>query len=66
MAYEYQEKYKSIDFINLKFLKAVKRLLTVIDEQTKDLHYERVNNKKFYTFYRDANELRQGEIRPSF
>lgn len=40
--------------------------MSVVDEQTKDSNYERVANKKFYTFYRIPTELEGGEIKPSF
>lgn len=39
LAYEYQLKYGTIDFVNIKILKAIKRILNVLDEQSKDLKY---------------------------
>lgn len=66
MAYEYQLKYKTIDFLNLRILKAIRRVMSVVEEQTKDLKYEQTNKRKFYTFYREPRELAGGEIKPSY
>jgi hypothetical protein len=66
LAYEYADNYKTIDFVNIKFLKALRRIMTVIDQQTKDHAYERDSKRKFYTFYRDAKELADGQIKQSF
>lgn len=40
--------------------------MSTVDEQTKDMYYEKQNHKKFYTFYREPRELERGEIKPSF
>jgi meiotically up-regulated gene 157 (Mug157) protein len=66
LAYEYQLKYNTIDFLNIRVIKAIKRIMGVVDEQTKDLRYEQENKRKFYTFYREPRELAGGEIKPSF
>ena len=66
LAYEYQLKYASLDFVNLRFVQALRRVMGVVDEQTKDLRYEKDNKRKFYTFYREPRELAGGEIKPAF
>lgn len=47
-------------------MKALKRICTLIDEQTKDDRYEKNLKKSFYTFYRDQNELKGGHIVVSY
>lgn len=39
LAYEYIEKYKTLDFVNLRFINALKRIMSTVDQQTKDLQY---------------------------
>jgi len=39
LCFEYQLKYGTADFLNVRVIKAIKRILSVIDEQTKDLNY---------------------------
>ena len=60
LAYEYQNKYGTIDFVNIRFMRALKRVMQVIDEQTKDKIYEKAAHKRFYSFVRDARELAGG------
>lgn len=52
--------------MNLRVIKGLKRIMNVVDEQTKDLKYESESKKKFYTFYREPRELAGGEIKPSY
>ncbi|CAM5999319.1 unnamed protein product [Sphagnum balticum] len=39
LLYEYHQKYKSLDFISLRVLKALRRILSVVEEQTRDTRY---------------------------
>ena len=65
LSYEYYRKYEDINLVNMDFIRALKRVLTTLDEQVKDDKYEKTNNVTFYTFYRDARELAGGKIKPS-
>lgn len=66
LAYEYHKRYNSIDFVNINFIKAVKRIITTLEEQRKDQHFEKNKGTTSYTFVRNANELTDGKIKPSF
>ena len=37
LIYEYNQRYHSLDFLNLRIIKALKRIMTTTEEQTKDL-----------------------------
>lgn len=39
LAYEHYKAFGNIDFVNLRFIKALNRLVTVFEEQTKDEIY---------------------------
>lgn len=39
LAYEHYKAYGNINFVNLKFIKALRRLVAVFEEQTKDEIY---------------------------
>ena len=65
MSYEHYKAFKSVKFLNLRFFKALKRIVSVFEEQINDEQYEKENKMPFYTFYRDAKELAGGHIRPS-
>jgi len=49
--------------MNQNYFKALERIVTLIDEETKDDDYETNQGRKFYTFYRDGNELPGGKIK---
>lgn len=66
LSYEYFKRYKSTEFVNINYLKALKRLVCTLEEQSKDSAYEKRLRTNYYTFYRNANELKEGKIRPSF
>jgi len=39
LAYEHYKAFGNVDFVNLRFIKALNRLVTVFEEQTKDEIY---------------------------
>lgn len=49
----------------MDFIRALKRVITTLDEQSKDQAYEQEKKIDFYTFYRDVRELAGGKIKPS-
>ncbi len=49
----------------MDFVRALRRIVTTLDEQVKDQKYEMERKVDFYTFYRDARELAGGKIKPS-
>mgnify|MGYP000619180773 CR=1 FL=1 len=51
-----------MDFVNLRFIKALKRLMNTVEEQAKDTNYEKNLKVSFYTFYRTATELERGHM----
>ncbi len=52
--------------MNINFIKALKRIIKTLEEQTKDNNYERRISSSTYTFSRNVNELKDGKIKPSF
>jgi uncharacterized protein len=39
LAYEYHQRYHTLDFVNLRFLKALRRLMRTVQEEVKDSAY---------------------------
>lgn len=62
LAYEYYHKYGEYDFININFVKALKRVMEAIEETIQDDTYEKNNGGKFYQFFRSGSELPGGSI----
>jgi uncharacterized protein len=62
LIHEYYRRFRSIDFVNIKILKALDRVLTLLDEETQDSAAEARQGKNFYTFYRSKEELPNGTI----
>lgn len=48
LAYEYHSKYKEYDFVNINFVKALKRVMETIEETLQDDAYEKLNWGKYY------------------
>ena len=65
LAYEHYRSFKNLDIVNLRFIKALKRIVSVMEEQINDEAYEKDHNSTFYTFYRNERELDGGHIKPS-
>lgn len=54
LTFEYYHKYKDLNVVNMDFIRAMRRILTTLDEQVNDEKFEKEKNINFYTFYRDA------------
>lgn len=63
LAHEYYQRFSKLDFFNIKFFKALARILAVLDEQTHDSTFEQKMGKSYYTFKRSNEELPGGVIK---
>lgn len=63
LAHEYYQRFQRLDFLNLKFFRALARILTTLDEQANDSAFEKNMGRDYYTFKRSNEELPNGVIK---
>lgn len=55
LSHEYFTRFKKVDFLNTKYFKALRRIISLLAEQTKDTAFEKKMGKNYYTFFRSSS-----------